>query len=367
MNCITLASELRSDDNGVPVEWTLLKAGETSYTKEGIDGKLFFTEKDLSEMLSYHEKKGEEIPVDSEHFLFALASGKGMEESEVLKLFPTGGGALGFGRLFLAGNELKIKVKWLPAAYPFLKEKIYKYFSPVIRGLENGPLRLTSVAMTNTPAINNLDAIAASGEPLSDPSDKSDRSDKNKKEKIMERLQKALSHLLGSDSVALTGEITAEQEEKIAEKVEEKASTLKKILSLLSLPETATAEEILAALKAEIEKAATADEKQQELDTLAATAEKEAHARLVAKGRRERKIVEADMAYVNSLDSKALSAYLDHTSPKYPAPLDHGKVEKREEEKEELTPEDRLAIETLKNAGIPDAEKVYLEQKRKDK
>lgn len=112
MNCITLASELRSDDNGVPVEWTLLKTGETAYTKEGIDGKLFFTEKDLSEMLSYHEKKGEEIPVDSEHFLFALASGKGMEESEVLKLFPTGGGALGFGRLFLAGNELKIKVKW---------------------------------------------------------------------------------------------------------------------------------------------------------------------------------------------------------------------------------------------------------------
>ena len=78
MNCITLASELRSDSNGVPVEWTLLKAGETSYTKDGIDGKLSFTEKDLSEMLSYHEKKGEEIPVDSEHFLFALGRGKAL-------------------------------------------------------------------------------------------------------------------------------------------------------------------------------------------------------------------------------------------------------------------------------------------------
>ena len=43
MNCITLASELRSDDNGMPVEWTLLKAGESAYTKEGIDGKLSFT------------------------------------------------------------------------------------------------------------------------------------------------------------------------------------------------------------------------------------------------------------------------------------------------------------------------------------
>lgn len=49
----------------------------------------------------------------------------------------------------------------------------------------------------------------------------------------MKKLQKALCHLLGSDSIALTGEITAETEEKIAEKVEEKVSTLQKILTLL--------------------------------------------------------------------------------------------------------------------------------------
>ena len=83
MNCITLASELRSDSNGVPLEWTLLKAGETAYTKEGIDGKLFFTENDLSDMLSYHKKKGEEIPVDPEHFLFAL----GQEKALFLSVF----------------------------------------------------------------------------------------------------------------------------------------------------------------------------------------------------------------------------------------------------------------------------------------
>ena len=114
MNWIALSSEpsgVIRDPAGVPVEWTLLRAGDTPLCQEGRDGVLQLTADHLAEIVAYHHKKGEEIPVDSEHFLFALGAGKGMEESEVLKLFPTGGGALGFGRLFLAGNELKIKVK----------------------------------------------------------------------------------------------------------------------------------------------------------------------------------------------------------------------------------------------------------------
>ena len=83
---------------------------------------------------------------------------------------------------------------------------------------------------------------------------------------------------------------------------------------------------------------------------------------MVEKGRLERKIVDADMDYVNSLDSKALSAYLDHAAPKFPAPLANKPERKRDEIS--LTSEDHRAISALKRAGIADAEKQYLNHKK---
>ena len=151
MNWISLTAEspgVIRDENGVPVEWTLLHVGSNPICQEGKDGALVLSADAMQQIMEYHEKKGELIPVDSEHYLFELANQKKLDEAETLKLFPGGVAALGFGSLALAGEELRIKVKWNPAAYEMLKEKIYKYFSPVIRGLENGPLRVTSVAMT---------------------------------------------------------------------------------------------------------------------------------------------------------------------------------------------------------------------------
>ena len=178
-NWIKLSAETPGvvrDENGVPVEWTLLRVGDNPLCREGRDGSLRLTAWDMKSIVDYHEKKGEEIPVDSEPYLFELANQKNMDEAETLKLFPGGVAALGFGTLALSGEELRIRVKWAAAAYEMLKEKIYKYFSPVIRGLEHGPLRVTSVAMTNTPAINGLDALAARSE-SNNPSDLSDQSD----------------------------------------------------------------------------------------------------------------------------------------------------------------------------------------------
>ena len=67
-----------------------------------------------------------------------------------------------------------------------------------------------------------------------------------------------------------------------------------------------------AALKAIIDKAAGADEKQQKLDEMAASAEKAEHARLVAVGKSQGKVGPWNQAWVDSLDSKALSAALPH-------------------------------------------------------
>ena len=363
MNWISLSSEgpgVVRDENGVPVEWTLLRIGENPICQEGRDGVIRLSAEAMSQILEYHTKKGEQIPVDSEHYLFDLANQKGLDEAETLKLFPGGVAALGFGSLALAGEDLRIRVKWAPKAYEMLKEKIYKYFSPVLRGLERGPLRVTSVAMTNTPAINHLDALAASANKRSDVSDRSDQSDRKGN---MSKLEKALERLTGRDSVALGAECSEEDRDKIACEVEEKASLIEQVKQLLGLDAKASLEEVIAALKAETEKAKSADEKQVQLDELAASAEKKAHADLVAKGRAERKIVDADMEYINGLDSKALSAYLDHAAPKFPAPLDR-KAAERKADAAALSAVDRIAIDSLRNAGIKDAETEYLKQKK---
>ncbi|MBO4647102.1 MAG: hypothetical protein J5806_02985 [Lentisphaeria bacterium] len=364
MKWIALSAETKDvvrDQNGVPVEWTILKVGENPICQEGRDGAIMLSAEGMRQIISYHEKKGEEIPIDSEHYLYELANQKKLDEGETLKLFPGGVAAMGFGRLVLSGDRLRIKAKWNPAAYEMLKEKIYKYFSPVIRGLENGPLRVTSVAMTNTPAINNLDALAASATKLSGKSDTSDKSDRKG---TMNKLEQALKRLTGRDSVALGGEVSEEEKDKIACEVEAKADLIEQVKKLLGLEAGATLEQVVAALKGMDEKAKSADDKQAQLDQMAASAEKAEHARQVARGRAERKIVDADMEYVNSLDSKALSAYLDHAAPKFPAPMER-KVTERKPDAVALSSVDRIAIDSLRNAGVKDAETEYLKRKGK--
>lgn len=354
MHWVALSSEninVVRDENGVPVEWTLLKIGSNPLCQKGIDGDLQLTHDDMLKIMDYHHKKGEMIPVDSEHYLYQLANQKNMDEAETLRMFPAGVAALGFGTLALEGEDLRFKVKWSDKAHEFLKEKIYKYFSPVIRGINNGPLRVTSVAMTNTPAINNLDALAASANPDTPPNDG--------RKVNMSKLKNALQKLLGRDSIALDAE---GEEEKIAAEIEAKASLLDEVKKILKLESSASVEEIIAALKAEAEKAASADAKQQKLDELAASAEAAAHAELVKQGRTDGKITDSDMEYVNSLDSKALSAHLAHTGRK--VPMKTMEPSKRTEDSVSLTADDRIAIQCLRNAGVKDAENEYLKARK---
>ena len=174
----------------------------------------------------------------------------------------------------------------------------------------------------------------------------------------MKNLNKALCRLTGREKIALSAETEEKETDEIAAEVEDKANALEQIRAILGLDPAATTDEIIAALKAEAEKAASADAKQQELDNLAASAERDAHAALVRQGRADRKIVDADMDYVNSLDSKALKAHLDHTAPKFPAhaqPAPH-----REPDAAVLTAEEEKIVRTMHL----DRQK-YIEEKKK--
>ena len=177
----------------------------------------------------------------------------------------------------------------------------------------------------------------------------------------MTKTEKALQRLLGRDTVALSSDIQEKEDGTIAAEIEEKASVIEEVTKLLKLEPGASLDEIIAALKAEIERAADADEKQAKLDELAANAEADAHAKLVNQGRAEGKITNADMEYINSLDSRALAAHLQHCGRK--VPVDTPVVPKRTTDVIALSSDDRLAISALRNAGVADAEKLYLEKK----
>ena len=73
----------------------------------------------MQQIISYHRKKGEDIPLDSEHYLYELANQKKLDESEVLKMFPGGVVAMGFGTLALESEKLRLKVKWNPADWQY--------------------------------------------------------------------------------------------------------------------------------------------------------------------------------------------------------------------------------------------------------
>ena len=90
MHWVALSSEninVVRDENGVPVEWTLLKIGSNPLCQKGIDGDLQLTHDDMLKIMDYHHKKGEMIPVDSEHYLYQLANQKNMDEAETLRMF----------------------------------------------------------------------------------------------------------------------------------------------------------------------------------------------------------------------------------------------------------------------------------------
>ena len=111
---------VKQDANGVPEEWTLLHAGVNRLVKNGKDYELHLSVEDLDAIAAYQAKKGEAIPIDSNHYLHILAEKHGVEESEALRLIPSGVAAMGFGTLFREGDELRIRAEWTPGAYELL-------------------------------------------------------------------------------------------------------------------------------------------------------------------------------------------------------------------------------------------------------
>ncbi|MCX7010381.1 MAG: hypothetical protein NTY53_24600 [Kiritimatiellaeota bacterium] len=209
------AAAVRRDAAGVPVAFRILRPGKNSLTMDGKTVEGVLSADQIKQILDYHAAKGELIPVDCEHITFLLAQLLGVDESDLQKTAPALAEQAAVGAVALTAENGEVWAdvkKWSARARELLTTKadqFYLYFSPVVRGLlGKTPLRITSIALTNIPAYNNLDALAASdGIGFGAMCATTVRAETNNQEKkIVKELIAKLAGLAGLDVAALTAD-----------------------------------------------------------------------------------------------------------------------------------------------------------------
>ena len=123
----------------------ILPVGNVSSEK----GNFIVDKESFQFMKAEMERRGIDIVIDYEH--------QTLDNVQA----PAGGWVK---ELIYTDEAIMAKVEWTPRAEEYLKNKEYKYLSPVIltRKKDNKAVVLHSIALTNTPAINGMFAIVNS-------------------------------------------------------------------------------------------------------------------------------------------------------------------------------------------------------------
>lgn len=138
-----LSQEL--DMTGAPEYIKVLPLGYISSTK----GDFLVDNESFRMMKDYMAHRAIDIVIDYEH--------QTLKNAEA----PAGGW---IKELLLKNDGIFAKVEWTEKAKAYLKNKEYRYLSPVVmvRKKDKKALQLHSAALTNTPAINGMQAIVNS-------------------------------------------------------------------------------------------------------------------------------------------------------------------------------------------------------------
>lgn len=133
------------DVSGAPEVISVLPLGHVVSSK----GEFDVDAESLESMKREIAKRGVDLVVDYEH--------------QTLK--GTQAPAAGWVKeLFLKDGSIRARVEWTPTAAEYLKNKEYRYLSPVItvRKSDGKAMGLHSIALTNTPAIEGMSPIVNS-------------------------------------------------------------------------------------------------------------------------------------------------------------------------------------------------------------
>lgn len=299
-------------EDGAPKPFRLFRIGENALTQNGKDFKLTLTAEDMDNIVEYQHKKGEKIPIDSRHALMLAAEKAHVTESEALQAVPSAVAALGFASLERRDDGLYASdVELLPLGAELFRQGALRYYSPVIRGLDGkSPLRITSIAMDNVPALNNLEMLAASAEAVSET--QTPGTGKNK-EVNMTKTEIALRKLLGDESLALSDST----DEVVATKLE--------------------------ALSAEIPELRR---KAAEVDALKLAAETEQKKALIDKAVAENRVTNSEREGLMKLSTAWLAAELPKR-PQNAAPVNPLPEEKDDDDAEALSAEEKAFAEKM--------------------
>lgn len=232
------------NENEVPPKSFLLcPYGEQHYTKDGKEDAFRFSPESADRVIREFHSRARDLVIDYEHQ--TLTGGKA----------PAAGW---IGDLEKTEKGLVAKVNyWTDAAADLLQKREYRYFSPTFLMSGKEVAALHSVALTNHPAMHGVAALAAKDTAIINQPENPGKTKGNN----MTKTELALRKLLGDTALALSDETdgqTAARIEALAEELPElrvKKNIAEEVKKLLGVPETAGKDEILAALKAELEKA----------------------------------------------------------------------------------------------------------------
>ena len=230
-----------------PKSFLLCPYGEQHYTKDGKENAFRFSPESADRVIREFHSRARDLVIDYEHQ--TLTGGKA----------PAAGW---IGDLEKTEKGLVAKVNyWTDAAADLLQKREYRYFSPTFLMSGNEVAALHSVALTNHPAMHGVTALAAKDTAIINQPENPGKTKGNN----MTKTELALRKLLGDTALALSDETdgqTAARIEALAEELpelREKKNIAEEVKKILGVPETAGKDEILAALKAELEKATAAE------------------------------------------------------------------------------------------------------------
>jgi len=233
MNLHILVREI----DGVPVEFQLLPFGEITFHDKQ---KAIIDDEAMTSIIARFQKRGNDMVIDYEH------------QTE------RGGEAPAAGwikTLVNRGREgLWAVVEWTEKAKEYLKNKEYRYYSPVMWTQEatKRVVVIDSVALTNSPATNNLKPIMAKMETALAAIGHDPNEEDKGMEKILEMLTLAGAPASGKaeDGVALVILKCADLETQIAAAVAradaaEKIIACKEVLTALGADDKATVADLV--------------------------------------------------------------------------------------------------------------------------
>lgn len=222
LKSLIICSAAVAEVQGIPTVIKLLPLGKVKSQK----GDFIVDDESFSAIKNTFLKRGLDIVIDYEH--------QTLEDVQA----PAGGW---IKDLFIQDGAISANVEWTPKAAEYLKNKEYRYLSPVVlvRKSDTKAVVLHSVALTNTPAIDGMYPIINS----------IDINEYEEGGNEMDFLKK-LAALLGLSEDATEEQIMQKLQSTLTEANKEAVVANKTITALLGVQEDAKTEDVAAAIMA---------------------------------------------------------------------------------------------------------------------